>query len=265
MTRIFCDDDDAPIMGAPAFSPANLDGVVTSWFSLQHPLSVVTGSGYSSIHDILNPSNPITQSTDGARPPPDTSANGLPIITVATAQMPCAPIAARAGTASWGFWGWFKQATNADNAQSFHTGNGASVNRSHVFFRVSGTALRFVAFTSDTDSRIMDATGLTAAQWNFFTVEFNGARAGDARAIITVNGTPGSLSYGTSTGVAEMPATLRTVTGGGSIFAIDDNGPYFVGSIGTNFGFFGGAMAGATEGLLTAAARSSLMNFQRPT
>lgn len=239
-------------------------GAVSSWFSLAHPLSVVTGAGYSNIHDILNPSDPIAQSTDALRPPRAVN-NGLPIITATGAQMPCAPIAARTSATTWGFWGWFRQSTAADNAQSFHTSNGASVNRSHVFFRVSGTALRFVAFTSDAAQRLVDATGLVAATWNFVTVEFNASRAGDARGIITINGAPGTLSYGNGgTGVSEMPATLRSVTGGGSIFAADDNGPFFQGSIGTNFGFFGSAMAGASVGLLTTAARLGLMNYQRP-
>lgn len=239
-------------------------GAVSSWFSLAHPSSVVTGAGYSSIFDLLNPSNPITQSTDALRPPRAFN-NGLPIITATGAQMPCAPIAARTNATTWGFWAWVRQNTAADNIQSFHTSNGSSVNRSHVFFRTSGTQLRFLAFTNDTDSRIMDASGLTAATWQFVTVEFNGNRAGDARAIITVNGAPGTLSYGTSTGVATMPATLRTVAGGGSIFAIGNAGPFFQGSIGTNFGFFGSAMTGASVGLLTTAARLALMNYQRPT
>jgi hypothetical protein len=240
-------------------------GAVSSWFSLAHPSSGITGAGYSSIADVLDASNPLVQATDNRRPPNATSANGLPIITCASSFMPVSITAARANVTTWGLWGWFKQATNADNTQSFHTSSGTSVNRHFLFFRSTGTGLRFQVFTNATDSRICDANSLTAAQWNFLTVEFNGNLVGDARAIITANGTPASMSYGTGTGVAAMPATLLTGTGAGSMFALGTSGPFFVGSMGPNFGFLGGAMAGATEGLLTQQARLALMNYQRPT
>ena len=244
---------------------AATDGAVSSWFSLAHPSSVITGSGYSSVHDILNPSSPLTQSTDGLRPPNATSANGLPIITAVADFMSLPIIAARANDTTWGFWAWLRQSATADNIQTFRTLIGSNVNRSQMFFRTSGTGFRVEVFAAEATSRIMDATGLTASQWNFFTVEFNGNRSGDARAIITVNGAVPSLTYGTGTGVSEMPATLRTVSGTGSMFALGSGGPFFVGSWGTNFGFLGAAMTGASEGLLTQQARLALMNFQRPT
>jgi hypothetical protein len=245
------------------FSPLELSGVVTSWFRLAS--GTITGAGYASIPDLLDPANPLAQATDNKRPPNATSSNALPIITTATAFMPVAVTAARANVTTWGFWGWFKQATNADNSHSFHTSAGSSVNRHFLFFRSTGAGLRFQVFTNATDSRIVDVSGLTAAAWNFFTVEFNGNLSGDARAIISVNGSVPSQTYGTGTGVASMPATLQAVTGNGSMFALGSSGPYFVGSGGGNFGFLGGAMSGATEGLLTAAARAALMNFEAPT
>jgi len=251
----------------PTDPVAATEGAVSSWFSLAHPSTVITGSGYSSVHDLLNPSSPLTQGTDNRRPPNATSNNGLPIITSSTAFMTCPVIAARTNTTTWGFWGWFKQSTTADSIQSFHTtsSTGTDVNRDFLFFRSSGASLRFRVFATDASSRDNDVSGLTAAQWNFFTVEFNGSRSADARSIITVNGAVPSQAYGTSTGVTEIPATLRTVTGNGAAIGLGSGGPFFVGSVGTNFGFLGSAMSGASEGLLTQQARLALMNYQRPT
>ncbi len=241
------------------------EGAVSSWFSLAHPSSVVTGLGYSNIHDVLNPSSPLTQSTDALRPPAATSANGLRIITNATGVLPVPVIAARSNVTTWGFWGWFNQQTTADSVQSFATVHGASVNRNHLFFLTSGTVLRFRVFTTDAAFRDDTVFSLTAGQWNFITAEFNGNRSADARSIVTVNGTVPSQTYSTGSGVTEMPATLRSVTGTGTNLGLGSGGPFFVGSVGPNWGFFGSAMAGASVGLLTTAARLALMNYQRPT
>lgn len=240
-------------------------GAVTSWFRLGDPLSAITGAGYSRIEDVLDRSNPLLQGTDNKRPPNATSANGLPIMTMATAFMPFALTAARQNNTTWGMWGWFKQATNADNTSSIGTSSGSSAKRQYLFFRTSGTGLRTQVWTTDTTSRVGDITGMTAAQWNFITIEYNGNRSGDARLAATVNGVVQTLSFSSGDGVASMPATLVTATGNGSMFAFTSGGPYFVGSMGPNFGFLGSAMVGATEGLLTPAARAALMAFEAPT
>jgi hypothetical protein len=241
------------------------EGAVTSWFSLAHPESVITGSGYSNVHDILNPSSPLTQSTDARRPPNATSANGYPIVTVSTAAMALPIIAARSDVTTWGFWAWVKQGATANNMQSYRSAAGASVNRHTFFWQTSGTEV-VSEVTSGAGSRFVGTTGHTAGAWNFLTLEFNGNRSGDARCIITVNAAvPATLGYATGSGITEMPATLNAVTGTSSMFALGAAGPYFVGSWGTNFGFFGAAMSGAEQGLLTTSARLALMNYQRPT
>lgn len=241
------------------------EGAVTSWFSLADPLSVITGSGYSSINDSLNPSSPLTQSTDSLRPPAASSVNGFPIVTVATSFMSLPIIAARSNVTTWGFWAWVKQGATANNMHSYRASAGTSVNRHTFFWQTSGTEV-VSEITSGAGSRFVGTTGHTAGAWNFLTLEFNGNRSGDARAIITVNGAvPATLGYATGSGVASMPATLNAVTGTGSVFALGGSGPFFVGSWGTNFGFFGAAMSGSEQGLLTNSARLALMNYQRPT
>jgi hypothetical protein len=262
MPRIFCDDDDAQLLCGPAFSPANLEGVVTSWFRLAQ--GTITGAGYSSIPDLLDAGNPLVQAADAQRPPGGTSSNGLPIIAAVDDFMPVAVTAARANVTTWGFWAWVRQGATANNMHSFRAANGASANRHTLFWQTTGTEL-VAEISAPGGSRFVGTTGHAAAAWHFITIEFNGNRAGDARCILTVDGVvPGTLGYATGTGIAEMPATMTAITGAGSMFALGAAGPFYVGDWGPNFGFLGGAMAGATEGLLTAAARTSLMNFERP-
>ncbi len=246
------------------FQPSNLSGVVTSWFRLADPLSAVTGSGYSRIEDILDRANPLVQATDNRRPPNALDGANKPIITMATSFMSLALTAARQNVTTWGYWGWFKQATNADNVHSVGVTVGASASRLYIFFRTSGTGARVQVFVTDATSRLGDITGMTAAQWNFITVEFNGNRSGDARLAATVNGVVQTLTFGTGTGVGSMPASLVAATGTGTMFAFGTSGPYYAGSMGGNFGFLGGAMSDSSEGLLTPQARRDLMNFEAP-
>lgn len=238
-------------------------GAVSSWFSFAHPSSVITGAGYSSVHDILNPSSPATQSTDARRPPAATSANGLPIVTVASSNLAVPLIAARIGTAAWGFWGWVKQSATADGFVSFGTSGGASANFAWFNYNTSGTNCKTELWTG-AQSRVFNKGSLTAGAWQFLTLEFNGALSADARYIITIDGAVQSGTFSGSLG--SVPATLPAVTGSGSLLSFTAAAGFpFVGSLGTNFGFLAAAMTGASEGLLTQQARLALMNYQRPT
>lgn len=246
------------------FTPAELSGVVTSWFRLADASSVITGSGYSSIQDVLNPSSPATQSTDARRPPAATSANGLPILTVAASNLAVPMIAARANLSAWGFWGWVKQSATADGLISFGTSGGASANFAWFNFNTSGTNCKSEIWTG-ASSRVANKGSLTAATWKFLTLEYNSAFAADARLALTIDAV--SLTATFSGSLGSEPASLQSgVTGSGSLLSFTSAAGFpFVGSVGGNFGFFGGAMSGATEGVLTAAARAALMNFEAPT
>ncbi len=239
------------------------EGAVSSWFSLVHASSVITGSGYSNVHDIINPSSPATQSTDARRPPGSTSANGLPILNVTAATLSVPLIAARIGTAAWGFWGWIQQSATADGLVSFGTSGGASVNFAWFNFNTSGTNCKTELWTG-ASSRVANKGSLTAGTWKFLTLEFNGALSGDARYMLSVDAV--ALTPAFSGSLGSVPATLPAVTGSGSLLSFTSGGGFpFVGKVGPNFGFLNAAMAGATEGLLTAAARTKLMNYQPPT
>jgi hypothetical protein len=247
-------------LGPAAFT----EGAVTSWMRLSDPASVITGSGYSSIQDVLNPSSPLTQSTDARRPPSATSTNGLPILNVTAATLVVPLIAARTNVNTWGFWGWVNQSATADNIVSIGTSGGASANFAWFNFNTSGTNCKTELWTG-ASSRVANKGSLTAGTWKFITIEFNGARAGDARYTLTVDTVVQTATFSGSLG--SMPATLPSgLTGTGSLLSFTSAGGFpFVGKVGPNFGFFGAAMAGATEGLLTAAARQSLMSFEAPT
>jgi hypothetical protein len=238
-------------------------GAVSSWFSLAHPSSVVTGSGYSSVRDILNPSSPATQSTDARRPPAAVSTNGLPIVTVSASTLSVPLISARIGTTTWGFWGWLKQSPTADAVVSFGTSGGASANFAWFNFNTTGTNCKAELWTG-AQSRRCEKGSLSTGVWKFLTIEFNGALSGDARYTLTIDAAPQTVTFGGSLG--SVPATLPVVTGPGSLLSFTSAGGFpFVGSLGTNFGFFGSAMSGVSAGLLTPAARLALMNYQRPT
>lgn len=238
------------------------EGVVSSWFSLTHPLSVVTGSGYSNVHDVLNPSSPMTQSTDNIRPPRSTSANGYPVITTTAHVLDMPLIAARVNTTRWGFWGWMRPGPSANNFHSTGASSGSSQNR--FYMEITGNDLRCRVFESGGNHRIAQASIGAVSTWQFFTVEYNASAAGDARLVQTLGGAVVTTTF---SGVAsEIPSSLVSVTGSGSFlsFSLAASFP-FIGSVGPNFGFLNAAMTGVTSGLLTPAARLALMNYQRPT
>lgn len=245
--------------------PVNLTGgAVSSWFSLEHPRSVITGSGYSSVHDVLNPSSPATQSTDARRPPAAVAGNGLRIITVSAHALVIPVTAARYGTAKWGFWGWFKRGTDAFHVCSADVTPGSNVARHHVRFFAAN--FRFSAFNSDSSQQRdcdLPVPG-TLDLWRFFTIEYNSDFAGDAALCMTVSGAPVVPTFSGALGA--IPSSLRAITGDTSFAAFSSAGDSpFVGSVGPNWGFFDRAMPGVTTGLLTPSARLALMNYQRPT
>lgn len=235
---------------------------LTGWFRLAHPGSVVTGTGYSTIVDVLDAANPATQSTDARRPPPAVSANGLPIVTTSAAVMTFPVTAGRANTSTWGFGAWLR-ITAGGNIHSYSTVGGASANRGYLFFdSTNGQNMRADIFTG-ANARTSFFTTSTST-WHFMTWEYNNSFAGDARLIHTIDGTVVAASFLGALG--SEPANLEAVTGTGTLFAFSNTATSpFTGSGGPNYYIFGAAMPGVTTGLLTPEARNALMSFERPT
>lgn len=249
------------------FQPWQLSAV-SSWFRLAHPSTVITGSGYSSVHDVLNASSPATQGTDALRPPNTTSANGLPIVDVSAHVLSIPVIDARNGTTYFGFAGHFRR-TAAGGAfpvrASCRAVSGASTDKWETQ-SASGDAdnLAFMSLNgagADSTSNINNASVLDT--WQFITYEFNGDGSTDAdKCVVTVDGVVQTLVFGG----AAMPTAMASVTGTIMYLAQSSAaGNPFGGQAGPNWYFLNAPMAGVTQGLLTPGARLSLSNFERPT
>lgn len=237
-------------------------GAVSSWFSLTHPSSVITGAGYSNVHDVLNPSSPMTQSTDALRPPGSTS-NGLPIISTVADVLDMPLIAARVNTTRWGFWAWIRRGVSANNFHSTGASSGSSQNRFYMEI-AGGNTMICRAFEGGGAQRTAQAAIGAISTWQFFTVEYNASATGDARLVQTLGGSVVTTTFGGA--ASEIPSSLVAATGSGSFLAFTLAGAFpFIGDVGPHFGFMNSAMNGATEGLLTPAARLKLMNYQPPT
>lgn len=245
------------------FTPAQLSAV-SSWFRVAQ--GTITGSGYSSVPDILNAANPAVQATDALRPPAGTSANGLPIITNAAGVLNVPISAATNDATSFGFWAWLKRTTAAGAPAPMGcraAGGGFSTNKAQM----QGVAV------ADLGASVWDATnaerfgnvvgGYTLNTWVFATFEYDDTQGTEAgKFVLTLGGVPQTVTFSG----AGTPAALRSGTGVVSILAPLANGTNpWVGQMGPNFGFFGSKMSGATTGLLTSAARTTLMNFEAPT
>ena len=216
--------------------------------------------------------NPAVQGTDAVRPALGTSANGLSLITGASGKVLTWPLAAsNNGTSQWGIACHINTALAAGVRCVFGVrgGNGANVER----FRLQVAAdesVRAVVFIDDSNSR----TGLTAASQigdstpKLLTVEFDGTQATEAAKLtITLDGAVKALTFTNEAGAGAIPATMTAATGNSLIGALNTGGSSqpFTGFIGPNIYIIGSKMAGATEGLLTAAARAALSGFERPT
>jgi hypothetical protein len=242
---------------------------VSSWFRVAQ--GTITGSGYSSIPDVLNPASPAVQSTDAQRPPAATSSNGLPILACVNDALSVPIIAARNNATTWGFWGWLRR-TGVANVGPFAVRalSGASVNRCDAQPQVApGDASCFYWNAASTTARTGMASSVYALNaWAFVTYEFEGAALTEPdQALITLNTNIQVSSFSNIVGApGAMPASLANPTGTIAVCAQQLNGTNpWVGNFGPNFGFLASKMAGATQGLLTPAARLALMNFEAPT
>lgn len=251
-------------------------GAVVSWLRVAQ--GTVTGSGYSSIPDLLDPSSPAVQSTDARRPTVATSANGLPILALASQGMSLPLTSVRNSTTQWGFGTWVKQNGTGSTTHvlvSIDSAGGAGASARKLLAQPATAGLTnlniFIFNSTSTAARRAQITGvLTLNTWKFVTFEQNLGTGGNetTRSVITVNGVVQTLSFADALGTpGSMPTSMPSPTGNIGLFcqnlSTGSNG--FGGNIGPNVFIFGSAMDGATEGLLTPAARLSLMNFEAPT
>lgn len=250
------------------FNPAQLGSAISSWLRVAG--AVVTGSGISSLPDVINV-NPAVQGTDALRPALGASANGLPLITGASGKVLTVPlIGANSDPVRWGIATHISTPLSVSARTLFgvRTGNGASALRVNVKVD-SDESLRCVVYLDETNNR----AGATAASQiggstvHFITIEYDGDQATEAtRLVISIDGVVKALTFANEAGAGTIPPTMVEATGSALIGAFNTAGGSapFTGFIGPNIYFMNSKMAGATEGLLTAAARSALSLFERP-
>lgn len=259
----------ASVNEAALFDPRDLGSAVTAWLRVGQ--STVTGSGISSLPDVLN-TNPAVQGTDALRPVLGTSANGFSLITCASGKVLTWPLAAsNNATSQWGIAAHLTTPLGAAARTVFgvRAGNGGNLNRVNVYVN-SDESVHATIYIDDANNR----AGVTAASVigdstpQFVTVEFDGTQGTEAGKItITIDGVVKVLSFANEAGAGTVPAALVAATGSALIGAFNTAGSSapFTGFLGPNIYILGSKMAGATEGLLTAAARTALGSFERPT
>lgn len=226
---------------------------VTGWLRLAAPGTTTLGSGYNNVVDVLN-ANPAVQTDDTRRPAASVSANGLPIMTFVDDFLSWPLNASNNQSVALGFAGWLKAAdivTNKTIAITGLTAGGASANK--VLYMLNNASYR-------TDAMTVDRHALTGAVadtgWHFVTYEINCATTPEtAQAIITLDTVVQAVSFSSDTA---WPVSLGTPTGNMFIGATTLAGASpWVGFMGPNLYALGRQ--------LTAAERTTLFNFERPT
>lgn len=259
----------------PAFAPTQISAITSI---LDVATATVTGAGVSSLPDLLNV-NPAVQGTDAKRPPRVASAgNGTLLLQPNDDTLTLPAIAANNQLVTWGFATFLRLddlittkyllrygPTGAFDPAATDSLNLRILGNEGVFIQVFTNALGTAARSAQTASGALNSSAYT-----FVTVEFNGNLAAEAdRVVITIDGVVQTLSFGNSVGApGAMPAALQGQPVGTDIVLFSEIASGFtpyLGSAGPKIYFFGAAMAGVTQGLLTAGARQALSAFQRPT
>ena len=253
-----------PLMNQSAFSPVQLSAV-SAWLRLNG--ATVTGSGYSSVPDVLGGTAAV-QTTDARRPVNGTSVNGLPIATFTDDVLQWTLDNARNNTspaAGLAFWIKCTPDVTVRRLASVRlpgASGGGSDNRVELCSDSNGARGFFVDVYNSTVTARRGATAaaLTAATWLFVTWEYDGSKATDAlKCLLTINNVVQTLSFSDAAGApGAMPATLIQPTGElyfGAQTLVPANP--FVGSIGPNIF--------ALNRQLSSSERAQLMNFEAPT
>jgi len=256
------------------FDPVDVTGgAVGAWYRV--PLATVTGSGASSVPDVLTPGSPLVQATDLRRPPVVVTANGLQVLNCADDFMTVAAHAGNNQTVTWGWATWVRPDVVVGIQQcTIRHGvtNNVSVvlpTESHrIVIQAGAVQLRANIDATGGNVRTGSANGtlLTAGAWAFVTVEYDGAAATEAlQCTITINGVVQTVTF---TGAGAMPAALQGQPAGNDIIhfnqytgAVSNN---LDGQEGPNPYILRAKQAGATQGLLTTAGRAGLQAFEAP-
>jgi hypothetical protein len=259
MPRIFCADDDAALLCANGnlFDPGT---VVSVWLR-----NNVTSGNISSVTDVLN-NNPAVQAVDARRP---AGATDL-IMAFATNDVLVQPLdATNNGTERWGCAFWVDHTAAGAEETYFAITNltGVASAMKVEVKKITTNFLRADLYMDASNARRVTATtealGTVPA---FVTCEYNSAQSGEENQIVlTVNGVVCTTNNTNLIGTPDISLGLAAgVTGNLAIGNRRDStaASALTGRLSKNLWLFNTAMAGVTQGLLTPAARTALMNFE---
>lgn len=243
------------------FSPADVTEI-GAWYE-----NSTTGA-IASVTDNINV-NPATQPTGLRQPTGDASMN----MSFVDDCLLISPIAANNQLVTWGYAGWLELDNLTVQHMLFRSGPGAlndpAATDSHLIRVSSAEALVFRAYNDATGTLAREGTTAVSAlsgSPKFITVEINLGAIGDAAKVtITIDGAVMSLTFADAVGApGAMPSALQ---GAPSAMMLGNRRSNLstlplIGRIGRSFYILRAKMPAATEGLLTAAMRTRLRNFQ---
>lgn len=168
----------------------------------------ITGSGYSSVPDLLGGS-PAVQATDARRPAAATAANGLPIATFTDDFLSWPLSAANNSATLWGWAAWVKLANTTGNKFLFsiiNTSGGANANK--LTGLANGNQLRIDASSVDRHASV----GTLDTNWRFVYMGVDCAQATEATQVLMAIDA-GAFDTVSFTAGTPWPATLPQPTG----------------------------------------------------
>jgi hypothetical protein len=243
------------------FAPTDISAV-SAWLSVAAATSDV--NGVSSVPDLIN-ANPAVQSVNARKPVIETSF-GLPCLRFATNDVLAWPITAQSAATSYAGWAmWFKPDVVSATMRLMRVSTGTN-GASGFGLNMTDAAGAYASnYSTDGDpghfSQIL-VSGALDTSWAFLTLEWSLDGSSTAtRLTLTKNG---SVLTGVASGL--VLTTLFAATGN----ILIGNGADGVASsplnglIGPHIYAFNSKMVGATEGVLTPAARLALMQYDNP-
>lgn len=248
------------------FSPDQVSAVA-AW--LRFAQGTVTGAGYSSVPDLLNVGNPAVQGTDDSRPASVTTTTGFPRADFDGTSdfLTWAPASNNNQTAAFGFATWMQLDTVQAATRGIFSAHPNAADRRCEILTTSGNLIIDVNVSQFSARRATVTSAFSAGTDVFVTWEYDTTGSDDsAKCVITLDAVVQTPSFSDGEGTpGAMPSTLVQTA---SNYIIGARGPsgsanFLDGKMGPNIFLLGSKMSGATQGLLTTAARTALMNFER--
>lgn len=255
-----------PLLNAGAFSPAQISAVA-AWLRLA--ASTQSGGEWTSVTDVLNPSNPATQTDVDRRYAVGTSANNLPTAVADGSDMLLWPLASNNNQQTkFGFACWVQFAAVAAADQIlyavFNAAGGA--NKRKIQTGIATSQIRTSVWADEISSTGRNinsaASTVPAATWKFFRLQYDSSVGGDGCVAHYLDEVLIAQSGNTNIGAGGTLGVMATATGNAVIGSQDDQDAPTRALV--NNSIIGPNVYILNDNL-TAAQGLALMNFERPT